>query len=597
MRNQLTVAAALEDLEPRLPEAAPAQSIRIALVGNATLDHLRAYLSVACMQAGLRPSIYQSGFDQYNQEILNPASGLYAFEPDILICAVHASRLFPSLHDDPLLLSVAERQQAIEAGLSSLQHLLQVFTDRSSSLVLLHNMVLPQHTSLGILDSRDELGQAAAFTEINARLAQLARERFKSVYIVDEDRVQSRVGKRTATDPRTWYSARLPWNDGVLEGLAKEYLRYVRAARGLNRKCIVVDLDNTLWGGVIGEDGIAGIALGAEAPGNAFVAFQKELLNLWRRGILLATASKNNPEDAYAVLEQHPDMLLRRSYFAAERINWNEKSDNIREIAAELNIGLNSLVFLDDNPVERAKVRAALPHVLVPEMPADPAEYRAFLLELGVFDTLALTEEDRRRNALYSDQKMRREVEARLTEGGSLDAYLADLEMVVQIEPADPLNLPRIAQLTNKTNQFNLTTRRYTEAEIEERIGRGWRVYGARVKDRFGDNGLTGVIMVEPQNDHWLVDTFLLSCRVMGRRVETAVLAHVGREAQESGAVSLRGWFLPTEKNAPARDVYRENGFTAIEQHSDGRVLWSLDITKRLPIVPQWLAVRSPTRV
>jgi FkbH-like protein len=376
------------------------------------------------------------------------------------------------------------------------------------------------------------------------------------------------------------------WSAAVLRGLAREYLRYLRAARGLNRKCIVLDLDNTLWGGVIGEDGLGGIQLGAEAPGNAFVAFQSELEKLWRRGILLAIASKNNPDDARAALEQHPDMLLRPSHFAAQRINWSSKAANIRELARELNIGLDSLVFLDDNPVERAQVRAELPQVLVPELPTDPADYRTCLLELGVFDTLALTAEDRQRNQQYADQRARREAESAL----SVDDYLADLDLVVEIELANPLNLARIAQLTNKTNQFNLTTRRYTEAEISDRLARGWRVFGARVRDRFGDNGLTGLIMLTPD---WTIDTLLLSCRVMGRGVETALLAMASDEALRAGVSRLRGWFHPTDKNAPARDVYRDHGFAIADHGPDESVLWELDLHAGVPSVPVWLTVRN----
>jgi FkbH-like protein len=592
-KTYLTVAQSLADLEPELPAAKPGRAIRIALLGNATLDHLQSYLTVDCYRAGLRPTIYQAGFDQYTQEILDPRSGLYAFAPDVVVCAIHASRLFPNLHRDPSALPVSDRRAELDSGLRQIQHLLDTFTQRSSALVLLHNMVLPQFPALGILDLREELGQTAAFSEINLRLAELARTRYQNVYLVDEDRIQSQSGKRTATDARLWYTARMSWSDGVLRGLASEYLRYLRAARGLNRKCVVVDLDNTLWSGVIGEDGLAGIQLGADAPGNAFVALQSELEKLWRRGILLAIASKNNLEDAQAALEQHPDMLLRPSHFAAQRINWNSKAANIRAIALELNIGLDSLVFLDDNPVERAHVRAELPQVLVPELPTDPADYRACLLELGVFDTLALTNEDRQRNQLYADQKARREAEAQLGAGGTVDDYLADLDLVVEIETANPLNLARIAQLTNKTNQFNLTTRRYTEAEIADRLARGWRVFGARVKDRFGDNGLTGLIMLTPSSDAWIIDTLLLSCRVMGRRVETALLAVVADEALRNGATRLRGWFYPTEKNAPARDVYRDHGFVIREHGPDDSVLWELDLHADVPSVPDWLTVRN----
>jgi predicted enzyme involved in methoxymalonyl-ACP biosynthesis len=315
LANTLVVADRIDQLN------LPNQNLRIALLGNATMDHLQAYVKVECYRAGLRPLFYQAGFDQYTQEILNPGSGLYAFAPEVVICAIHSSRLFPTIHDYPFDLSVAERHAEIDSGLTTLDSLLEVLTSRTAAMVLVHNFVSPQYPVLGIMDARDEFGQVAAFAEINTRLAEIARTKYRSVYVVDEDRVQSRTGKAEATDARTWLTARMPWSESVLGSLSREYLRYIRAARGLSRKCLVLDLDNTLWGGVIGEDGLAGIQLGAEAPGNAFVAFQRALERLWRRGVLLAICSKNNPEDALSVFERHPEMVLKLSHFAAQRIN------------------------------------------------------------------------------------------------------------------------------------------------------------------------------------------------------------------------------------------------------------------------------------
>ncbi|HST05807.1 MAG TPA: HAD-IIIC family phosphatase, partial [Chloroflexia bacterium] len=339
-KNTLNVASFLDDPgEAAAPQLRP--TVRVALLGNATLDHLQSYLKVELHQADLHPVIYQGGFGQYTQDILDPSSALYAFQPDVLILAIHPSRLFPNLHDYPFSMSVEQRRSEIEQGLETVSSLLSTFCERSPAPVLLHNMVVPQRPALGTLDMRVELGQTAAFSEINLRLAETARSQFKNVYIVDEDAVQSRYGKSRATDQRLWLTARLPWSDGVLNGLASEYMRYIRPLKGLLRKCVVLDLDNTLWGGVVGEDGLAGIQLGSEAPGNAFVAFQRELEKLWKRGILLAISSKNNPDDALPVFEKHPDMVLKLSHFATHRINWDQKADSIRSIALELNIGLD----------------------------------------------------------------------------------------------------------------------------------------------------------------------------------------------------------------------------------------------------------------
>jgi FkbH-like protein len=593
----LLLAERLDELAPDLPEVDPSRRLRIALLGNATLDHLESYLKVECWRAGFQPTVYQAGFDQYTQEILNPGSGLYAFAPDIVICAVHASRLFPTLHDYPFDLSVDERRASIEAGVQNVQRLFDAFSERSAALLLFHNMVAPQHPALGIADLRDEFGQEAIFGEINVRLATLAR-RYPGIYILDEERIQAQCGKARATDPRLWLSARMGWGDAVLQGLAREYLRFFKPYRALNRKCLVLDLDDTLWGGIVGEDGVHGIQIGSEAPGNAFLAFQRELLRLWKRGILLAVCSKNNPADVDAVFDQHEDMLLRRSHFAAMYVNWEPKPQNMRAIATELNIGLDSLVFVDDNPAERARMRAELPEVFTPELPADPADYRSFLLGLDVFESLALTDEDRRRNEVYAQQRDRQAFAESKPEGAALDGYLAGLEMVVDVFPADSASFARIAQLTNKTNQFNLTTRRYSEGQLMALLARGYRVYGMRVTDRFGDNGVVGVAILAPASaDRWEVDTLLLSCRVMGRNVETALLSVLAEQARERGARSLRGWYLPTAKNAPARDCYERHGFRLVGTNDEGGELWEFDLITASLAAPDYLKLRvSPSR-
>ncbi len=589
-KNTLIVSGLLDELALQLPKGRPNQTAKVALLGNATLDHLQSYLKVALYQSGLHPNLYLGGFGQYAMEIFDPESGLYTFAPDVLVLAIHPSQLFPNLHHFPFDMTIDQRRAEIDAGLESMRSLIEAFTRRSSALVLVHNMVVPQHPALGTLDLRDEFGQAAMFAEINLRLADMLRSQFKNAYIVDEDGVQSLHGKAQATDARLWYTARLPWSHDILRALTHEYLRYIRPLKGLARKCIILDLDNTLWGGVIGEDGLEGIQLGSEAPGNAYVAFQREIERLWRRGILLAISSKNNQDDAIAVFEKNPNMVLKLAHFAAQRINWEPKVDSIRQLAEELNLGLDSLVFLDDNPVERAKVRAELPQVLTPELPTEPSHYRDALLALGVFDTLALTDEDRNRNKLYAEQRVRKEYEA--TFSNNLDEFLAGLKMTVDIAPATSLTLPRLAQLTNKTNQFNLTTKRYNEAQISEMQARGSLVFGMNVTDRFGDNGLVGLAIVVPRSyDAWEIDTFLMSCRVMGRGVETALMAAVCQLLREHEAKTLEGWYIPTAKNAPVKDFYPSHGFIVKDQISDGSIQYSFDIRGGELAAPKWLSV------
>lgn len=593
--NPLLVSARLDALDQQLSQATR-PAIRVAILGNSTLDQLAACVKLECYSAGLRPTVYQCKYDQYAQEALDPDSALYKFRPDVVILAIHASRLFPTTHAFPFDLTREQRLAEVDAGLGTVRQLLDAISSHTSALILLHNMVAPQNPALGTLDWRDEPGQNELFGEINARLAHMAREQYASVYIVDEDAVQGRVGKQRATDVRLWHTARMGWSDMMTRTLCREYMRFIRPYRGLSRKCIVLDLDNTVWGGVIGEDGFEGIQVGPDAPGSAFVDFQQALDRLSRRGVLLAVCSKNNEEDVLPVLQRHPNMILRDTHFVARRINWRPKAQNIREIAAELNIGMDSIVFIDDNPVERAAVRAELPDVLVPELPSDPALYRSALLDLGMFDTLAVTDEDRRRTQLYEEQRARREFEAARPGSNSLQEYLQELDIVVDVDIASEATLARAAQLTGKTNQFNLTTRRYSEAELRAKIAEGIGVYTIRVVDRFGDNGIVGVAIISTSADGdtvWEIDTFLLSCRVMGRGVESALLSFLTAEARRSGAKAVRGWYKPTVKNEPARDCYCRHGFTLVEEGADGAQLWELDVSAGVVSMPAWLRRRS----
>jgi FkbH-like protein len=343
----------------------------------------------------------------------------------------------------------------------------------------------------------------------------------------------------------------------------------------------VLDLDGLLWGGVIGEDGLNGIVLGGTPAGEAFVAFQHYALGLRRRGIPLAVCSKNNPADARQPFMEHPEMVLKLEDIAVFAANWNNKEDNLREIAATLNLGLESLVFLDDNPMERARVRRALPDVEVPELPAEPALYVRALDELLLFEALDLTDEDRQRAAAYRQNAERQELHA---SSGNLADFLANLEMSVELQPFDAANLPRIVQLINKTNQFNLTTVRMTEAEVNALVGRpDCYLQAMRLRDRFGDNGLTGVLIGIEENDTLRIHNWLISCRVLGRRVEEVMLSAAIRHSRERGMRWVRGEFRPTAKNAQVRDVYDRMGFELLEERSDGARFYRWDAQGELP--------------
>jgi FkbH-like protein len=559
-----------------------ALTIRVAVTGAGTLGPFAEHVRVACAQAGLHPFVHVGGFNQWAQDLLSPVSPLYAFGPDVILLLLPAEALFPKTISDPDLVTSAAAAER-ETGLAELLAVVEAVTLHSPGATLvISTFAIPDRSPFGILDLKVEGGQRARITALNLQLAELVRNR-PNVVLLDQERIEARFGKARVRDVRLWYVGGLPFSDGFLPVLAAEYMRIIRPLKGLVRKCVVLDLDNTLWGGVIGEDGVDGIKLGGnDAPGNAFYDFQLALSGLRRRGVLLALCSRNNPEDVWPALDTHPHMVLRRDHFAATRVDWNDKASSIVDIARELNLGLDSLVFLDDNPAERALVRQHLPEVLTVDLPADPAYYVDTLLGLDVFESLGLTDEDRRRGEMYLQAQARREFERPAAGSASLMSHLESLGIDVTIEKATPFAIPRIAQLVNKTNQFNLTTRRYTEAQVRSIAEAADRsvVYSVEVSDRFGDLGLTGVAIVHTAVGAWVIDSFLLSCRVLGRGIEDALLAHIINRARKAGARRLHGRFIPTAKNAPARDFYSTRGFLRVEavSEADGAELFELSL-------------------
>jgi FkbH-like protein len=570
-------------------------TVRVAITGSGTLDPLCSHLRVACAHAGIHPMVYLGGFEQWAQDLLSPNSALYGFAPDIIILLLDATALFPkttrfAVADGDVLAS-----ERIE-GVARLGALLDAAAKQApGALLVVHSFSPPDRSPFGILDLQQERGQRARFDALNDAVVDLVKGR-PNVLLLDHERLEARHGKSRVRDERLWYLGALPFSESFLPVLAAEHIRIIRPLKGLVRKCIVLDLDETLWGGIVGEDGIEGLKLGGnDAPGNAYRDFQEALANLRRRGVLLALCSRNNPDDVWPVIEGHPHMVLRRSHFAAARVNWGDKASNIREIAAELNLGIDSLVFFDDNPMERARVRQQLPEVLTVDLPTDPAYYVRTLLDLDVFESLAVTAEDAQRSEMYAQAQARRKYETAQSSPADLTSHLHSLEIAVTVGRATPGSIARIAQLVNKTNQFNLTTRRYTEAQVRAMADapERWRIWSVSVSDRFGDFGLTGVAIVQAAGAVWSIDSFLLSCRVLGRGVEDALLAHIAAQAKAAGARALQGTCIPTAKNAPARNFYPEHGFRTLEE-LDGTAagtVFELELDSGEPLLtaPRWV--------
>jgi len=560
--------------------------IRIALLSSFTIDPLSMYLDIKCRLAGLHPEIYVAPFNQYRQEIMDTNAKLYTFQPDLIILAVEAQSLLPeNFLSDYLKIPKQEKERHLTEIIELVKTLISLLSSRSNALILINNFMIPSFTSLGILDDKLDLGVKAFFSTLNNRLAELyASDR--QVYVVDFEGAAGKHGKTRCINYEMYYRGSFVLSESFLAVISEEYMGYIKAIRNLSRKCIVLDLDNTLWGGIIGEDGFEGIQLGKDPPGNAFVDFQRLLLSYFNRGIILALNSKNNYEDAIKVIREHPHMILREHHFAAMRINWQDKVQNMIELAKEINIGLDTMVFIDENPHEREHVRQALGQVLVVDLPSSPYLYRQALQELNDFNTLTLTEEDKMRGEMYYASKMRSELQKSAV---SLKDFLQSLEMKAIIREADDFSLPRVASLVNKTNQFNMTTRRYTINEIEEMKNETekFSIYTLHVVDKFGDEGIVGVAIIRKEPKTWTIDSFLMSCRIIGRKLETAFLATIVSDARKMGILTIIGEYIATKKNEPAKTFYSDHGFT---RHAESK--WLLDLTRSAVEAPPEVEVR-----
>ena len=572
----------------------PLHPLKIALLSSFSIEFAQQAIVTYGFLNGIDIQIYRGGFGQFRQEILDPLSGLHSYKPDVVVLAVEGTDWIPGLYREFLEHDEKGIQTLVSQTCEEMRELLNALRSRSGAAVLIHNFVPPDSPAAGIIDGQRLAGQRQWVHRLNEALAVVCRHT-DSAHVVDYAGLVARFGSERWYDERMRLYARAPIATDQLPHLAIEYMKYFRALRGLTKKCVVVDLDNTLWGGVLGEDGLHGIRLGSEYPGSAFVAFQQELLNLQRRGVLLAVASKNNRADVDEVFAQNKNMLLERKHFASLQIHWNPKSESLRAIAQELNIGLEHIVFVDDNPVECEGVSRALPMVRVICLPDRPERYTRALQQDGLFDSLTLSSEDLRRGELY---QQRDRAEALRADSGSLEEFYRGLEMEITIGPVEKASLARAAQLTQKTNQFNATTIRYNEAEMATRMSNSeWLLATVSVRDRFGENGIVGLVMAQASGGSLVIDSFLLSCRVIGRTVETAMLAYLCEEAGKRNLSELRGRIIPTAKNAPVRQLFEQHGFDKTSESESGESFWRLVLKEGAVAWPDWMKVHASDSV
>lgn len=564
-------------------------SFRLAILRSFTIDPVREVLTVRSFLEGVRLELFLGEFNQHQQEILDPASRLYQFKPDTVFLAVRLEELCPALCREFGRLTAAERRSLSHEVLETITGWLDRLRARGLEDVIVSNFLVPATSAEGLADTQTAEGQVSIIRALNAGLVQL-RERFAHLRIFDLEHLAGAIGKRMFCDPLQGSRMANPYRLSVYPSYGERLLFHTRLLSGMRRKCLVLDLDGTLWGGVLGEEGMEGVVLSDTYPGNCFKEFQRALLQLTHRGVLLAINSKNHAEDALAMIRAHPDMVLREEHFSAIRINWNDKAENVRDIARELNLSVEALVFMDNSPVECEWVRRACPEVLVIQLPDQPHHYRSVLEGLSCFEQLTVTAEDRARGAMYREQAQRRQFESR---AATLEDFYASLQMQGRLLRNERATIARVAQMTQKTNQFNLTTRRYTEPEIARFMEDG-SVYALQIKDRFGDHGIVAAAITVPTADGaaWTIDSFLMSCRVIMRTIEDTLLAQIAEEARSAGIASLAGIYRPSPRNGLVKEFYPTHGFARQQGNAPGEARYTLDlVATEGPRPSPWLAL------
>ena len=550
--------------------------MKIAILSSFTLNGLSEILHVKCSELGIGYRSFVAGYNQYAQELINSKSEYYKFSPDVTFLIIDIRNLLGENFFFPYNISDNERKSLISEKINHLENMIMNFEKNLNSKLIIANFNIPSYSPNGVLETKFDFGFHEMIEELNKSLRDISKNH-NSVYVYNFNQFISKYGEKNIFDYRQFHVGDIQIALNFLPQFGYDLMSYIKPITGTNRKCIVLDLDNTLWGGIIGEDGFDGIELGHSPNGKAFVDFQKELLSLWNQGIILAINSKNNFDDAMNVIKEHPNMILREKNFASIKINWNDKAENLKQIANEINIGLNSIVFFDDDKLNQERIKHEFPEVLTVELSSDPSYFSAILKDLNDFNVLQRTEDDIKRGEMYAQQRERKEFQKSIS---NLDDFLEQLDIQVKMKKTSEFLIPRISQLTLKTNQFNLTTKRYQEEEIRNFANNDKFIVGcAQVLDKFGDNGITGVYIINKEDKVWNIDTFLLSCRIMGRGVENGILSQILIDAKNNGIEEIRANFIPTKKNKPAENFLSDFGF----EKNDDYWIYKLNNEIKLP--------------
>ncbi len=540
------------------------KKIRVAVVSSFNTKGFKEVLFVQCHDNQIDANIYLGEYAQYNQEILNPSSGLYQHDPDLTILFVDVHAFLGDYMFNAYDLSAEGRRKVIMSKFQELAQLIDILEKKTRGKIIVHNFELPSRSMMGILENKQEFGLRESVGELNARLE--AHYRLNSrVYVYDYNARVSDLGQSNVLDPKMNYIGDIKIGLQSIANITQDYLAYIKPMVAMSKKCLVLDLDNTLWGGILGEDGIEGIHLGPTPQGRVFWEMQKYILSLFKRGVILAINSRNNREEAVRVFKDHPYMILKEEHFASVQINWDEKTLNMQRIAKDLNIGLESMVFVDDDKFMTEMVAREFPQMRVIRLPDDPALNLKVLKAMDDFSVLQITEEDKNKGRMYAQNLQRQQYETTVT---NIDEYLKGLDMKVTIVKPNDFTIPRLSQLTQKTNQWNMTNRRYLEEDIKQMSEqKSYLVQGIQVEDKFGDNGIVGLVIVHKKSSEWHIENCLMSCRVIGRNLEHVLIGDVINLAKKEGARRVTAEFIASKKNDPAKDVYPQLGFQSQNGH------------------------------
>lgn len=534
--------------------------LRIAVIGGYTFQPLVDFIDTFLTASGVKAEFHLGDYDNYMSEIYSDDSSVVAFKPNFVVLLPSERRHF---YDGETIAPLNEQRKVIEKQAEDILNLSKTLHDRTQAEIFIANFKLPNEGHPGPIKHSGLLSDWNFKKILNFEIGLKCRA-FE--HIVDTEFLSAQIGVVSSEDPRAWYETKQIGSSLLVKALAREISIMISQHRLPSKKVIVLDLDNTLWGGVIGDDSVNGIELGdTSARGEAFKDFQKFIKGLKNRGFLLAVCSKNEEATAQEPFLKHPDMVLRLEDIVNFKANWKSKADNINQIATELKLGVDSLVFVDDNPAEIAIVNQFLPTVSTIQLTTDPAQSIGLLKHSGLFRQARLTSEDLKKTEAYKTESQRSSLRASVTD---MDSYLAGLEMTASIAPFQDVDVPRISQLINKSNQFNLTTRRYSEADVlrvsHESDKRGFTI---RLEDKFGDYGLIAVVICQIETSRLTIDTLLMSCRVLERGVEQEIFNKIQRIAADAQISEIVGHFIPTAKNMMVSDLYAKYGFTLVNEN------------------------------